>query len=101
MNKNNPMLKAYLEECSSALLYLTLSEVEADSRIAEVYKRISKTETEHAAHWKNQAADQGVPFPEYKPDWRTRMLVKLGKRFGTGMILPVLQGMEQTGVIGS
>lgn len=100
MEKNDPMLKSYLEECSSALLYQTMSEVEPDPRIAEVYSRISKTEIEHAAHWKKQAADRGTPFPEYRPDWRTRMLVRLGKRFGTGMILPVLQGMEQTGAFG-
>jgi len=100
MNKNDPMLKAFLEECSSALLYQTMSEVETDPRIAEVYKRISNTETEHAAHWRKQAADRGTPFPEYQPDWRTRMLVRLGKRFGTGMILPVLQGMEKTGSFG-
>ena len=97
MNAKDPMINAYLEECSSALLYQTMAEVEADSRIAEVYKRISQTETEHAAHWKKQAADKGIVLEDYKPDWRTRMLVKLGKRFATGMILPVLQGMEQTG----
>ena len=100
MNKNDPMVKTYLEECSSALLYETMAEVEKDPRIAEVYKRISQTETGHAAHWKQQAAAQGVTLEAYKPDWRTRMLVRLGKRFGTGMILPVLQGMEQTGASG-
>jgi VIT1/CCC1 family predicted Fe2+/Mn2+ transporter len=100
MDKKNPMVNAYLDECSSALLYHTMSEVEKDPRIAEVYSRISKTETEHAAHWKKQAADKGQPLDEYQPDWRTRTLVRLGKRFGTNMILPVLQGMEQTGAAG-
>ncbi|PKN98516.1 MAG: rubrerythrin family protein [Chloroflexi bacterium HGW-Chloroflexi-4] len=100
MDKNNSMVKAYLEECSSALLYQTMSEVEKDPRIAEVYSRISKTEIEHAEYWKKQVAEKGFPFADYKPDWRTRTLVKLGKRFGTGMILPVLQGMEQTGSVG-
>lgn len=100
MDKNNSMVKAYQDECSSALLYQTMAEVENDPRIAEVYSRISKTEIEHAEYWKKQAAEKGFPFTEYKPDWRTRTLVRLGKRFGTGMILPVLQGMEQTGAVG-
>ncbi|MBA4383762.1 MAG: rubrerythrin family protein [Anaerolinea sp.] len=100
MDKKNPMVNAYLDECSSALLYQTMAEVEKDPRIAEVYSRISKTETEHAAHWKKQAAEKGFPLDEYHPDWRTRTLVRLGKRFGTNMILPVLQGMEQTGAAG-
>lgn len=99
MDKNNPMLKAYLDERSSALLYQTMSEVEKDPRIAEVYKRISKTETEHALHWKEKAAVSGQILPEYQPDWRTRTLVRLGKKFGTNMILPTLQGMEQTGQV--
>jgi vacuolar iron transporter family protein len=99
MNKNNPIYKAYLDECSSALLYQTMAEVEKDPRIAEVYHRISKTETEHADHWKEQASAAGLVMPEYKPDWRTRTLVRLGKRFGTNMILPTLQGMEQTGQV--
>jgi hypothetical protein len=90
VNKD-PKLKAYLEECISALLYQTM---------AEVYSRIAKTETEHVEYWKKKAAEKGFPFANYKPDWRTRTLVKLGKRFGTGMILPVLQGMEQTGAVG-
>lgn len=97
MDKNNPMVNAYLDECSSALLYQTMAEVEKDPRIAEVYARISKTETEHAQHWKEQAAATGIILAEYQPDWRTRTLVRLGKKFGTGMILPTLQGMEQTG----
>jgi vacuolar iron transporter family protein len=99
MNKKNPVLNAYLEECSSALLYQTMSEVEKDPRIAEVYRRISKTETEHAAHWVSEAKKTGIILGEYKPDWRTRSLVSLGKRFGTNMILPVLQGKEQAGQV--
>ena len=99
MDKNNPMVKAYLDECSSALLYKTMAEVEKDPRIAEVYSRISKTETEHAEHWKKQAADAGIILAEYQADWRTRTLVRLGKKFGTSMILPTLQGMEQTGQV--
>ncbi len=100
MDKNNPMVKAYLEECSSALLYQTMAEVEKDPRIAEVYSRISKTEIEHAEIWKKKAAEVGIIFSEYQPDWRTRTLVRLGKKFGTNMILPTLQGMEQTGAVG-
>jgi VIT1/CCC1 family predicted Fe2+/Mn2+ transporter/rubrerythrin len=98
MAKKNPMLKAYLDERSSALLYQTMSEVEKDSRIAEVYRRISQTETEHAQHWYQRAADTGITFAEFKPSWRIRTLVRLSKRFGPGMILPAIQNMEQTGV---
>lgn len=97
MPKTNPMLKAFQDERSSAMLYQTLSEVEKDPRIAEVYKRIGQTELEHAAHWQERAKEEGVSFPEFKPAWRTRTLIRLAKRFGPGMILPSIQNMEATG----
>jgi vacuolar iron transporter family protein len=97
MPKPNPMLKAYQDERSSALLYQTMSEVEKDSRIAEVYARISKTEIAHAEKWQERAKDAGTSLPEYKPSWRTRNLIRLGRRFGPQMILPAIQNMEATG----
>ena len=45
MPKTNPDAQSlYQDERSSAMLYQTLSEIEKDPRIAEVYARISKTE---------------------------------------------------------
>ena len=97
MPKTTPMHKAFLDERSSALLYQALAEVEKDPRIAEVYKRIAQTELDHAAHWQAQAKDAGIPFPEFKPAWRTRTLIKLAYKFGPGMILPSIQNMEAVG----
>lgn len=97
MPKPNPILKAYLDERSSALLYQTLSEIEKDQRIAEVYARISKTETTHAEQWQQRAKDSGIVLPEFKPTWRTRTLIRLARRFGPQMILPAIQNMEATG----
>lgn len=97
MPKPNAILKAYLDERSSALLYQTLSEVEKDPRIAEVYARISKTETTHAEQWQQRAKDSGIVLPEFKPAWRTRTLIRLARKFGPQMILPAIQNMEATG----
>ena len=97
MSTSSSMLKAYADERSSALLYQTLSEIEKDSRIAEVYARISKTETDHAEKWLQRAGEAGITVPEYKPSWRTRTLIRLARRFGTQMILPAIQNMEATG----
>ena len=90
-------IDAYTEERASALLYETMSQVEKDPRIAEVYKRIARTEMRHAEKWAAQAKEAGIALPEFKPSWRTRTLVWLGKRFGPGVILPSVQNMEQTG----
>lgn len=98
MPKQNPMIAAYLDERSSALLYQTMSEVEKDPRLAEVYRRISATETSHANRWEEKASTAGTKVPEFKPSWRTRTLARLARRFGPAMILPAIQNMERTGI---
>lgn len=97
MSTINPILNAYKDERASALLYETLADIEKDARIAEVYQRIAKTELKHAEKWVHQAKDAGLKLEEYKPDLRTRVLIRLGKRFGPSMILPAMQGMEKSG----
>lgn len=97
MSKINPIEKAYIDERSSALLYQTMAEVETDTRIADVYRRIGQTELHHAARWAERAREAGISLKEYKPSWRTRTLVRLAKRFGPQMILPAIQNMEATG----
>lgn len=97
MNLQNVIQKAYMDERASALLYETMAEVEQDDRLAEVYRRIAKTELHHADKWMAKAKEAGIILPEFKPAWRTRTLVRLGKRFGPAMILPAIQSMEQTG----
>lgn len=97
MEDKNFLINAYTEERNSAMLYETLSEVEKDPRIAEVYKRIAGTEMRHAQKWAVRAKEAGITLEEFKPTGRTRALVWLGKHFGPGMILPSIQNMEQTG----
>ena len=94
----NEMIKnAYRDECSSKLLYNTMADVEKDARLAEVYRRIAHTEGHHAEKWAQRAKEAGIALEVFKPTWRTRTLVALGKRFGPHMILPAIQGMEQNG----
>lgn len=89
--------QAYADERASTILYETMAAVEKDPRIAEVYRRIARTELRHAKKWEAKAKEAGFALPEYKPSWRTRTLVWLAKRFGPAMILPAIQGMEKTG----
>lgn len=100
MKNDDQILNAYMDERSSALLYQTMAEVEKDPRLVEVYRRISQTETGHAETWLARAAEKGQILPEYHPSWRIRTLISLAKRFGPSMILPTIQGMEQTGTAG-
>jgi VIT1/CCC1 family predicted Fe2+/Mn2+ transporter len=98
MPKQDPIIAAYLDERSSAYLYEAMSKVEQDAHLAEVYRRISVTEVEHADHWAAKAAEGGLTLPAYKPDWRTRTMAALARRFGPSIILPMLQNMEREGI---
>jgi VIT1/CCC1 family predicted Fe2+/Mn2+ transporter len=100
MENIDPILNSYLDERNSSLLYQTLSEVEKNPRLAEVYKRISATEATHAETWKAKAAEKGLQVPEFRATWRVRTLIWLARRFGPSMILPTIQGMEQQGTSG-
>ena len=91
-------LKFYKDERNSALLYRTLSEIEDDSRLSEVYNRIAETELQHAEAWAEKLKAVGEVMPAFRPIWRTRALIWLARRFGPAMILPSIQAMEQNGV---
>jgi VIT1/CCC1 family predicted Fe2+/Mn2+ transporter len=91
-------LKFYKDERNSALLYRTLSEIEDDSQLSEVYNRIAETELQHAEAWAEKLKAVGEVVPAFRPIWRTFALTWLARRFGTAMILPSIQAMEQNGV---
>ncbi len=90
----------YLDERNSALLYKTMAEIEKDERLAKVYIRIAAAEIRHADTWARKLKEAGHPEPIFKPNWRTKTLIWLSKRFGPSMILPSIQNMEQEGSAG-
>ncbi|GAP06876.1 uncharacterized membrane protein [Anaerolinea thermolimosa] len=100
MATEDKFIKFYLDEMNSALLYQCMAEVEKDERLVKVFQRIAETETRHAQVWEKRMRDAGLPVPEFKPSLRTRMLIWLAHRFGTGLILPSIQNMERQGSAG-
>jgi VIT1/CCC1 family predicted Fe2+/Mn2+ transporter len=98
MANQDPIIAAYLDEKASTYLYQTLAEVEKDPHLAEVYKRLAKTETSHANQWEKKAQENGLTLPEFKLDWRTRTLAWLARKFGPAMILPSMQSREKSGI---
>jgi VIT1/CCC1 family predicted Fe2+/Mn2+ transporter len=91
-------LENWSDERSTAWLYHLISELEKDTRIAEVYRRMEQIELRHAAHWEALMVEAGEKLPPFTPSTRTRILGALARRFGAGMILPSMQRMEQNGV---
>src|SRR5262249_59444917 len=85
-------------EIDSAGLYRALAETESDPKLSEVYRRLGAVEEAHAEFWRGQLARIGVKVGALQPDWRTRSLVWLARRFGPQFVLPTLSVLEQRDV---
>src|SRR6185436_14421077 len=63
--------------------------LEPDPRLAEVYRRLSLTEGEHAGKW-------SVGTRERRPSWRARTLATLARRFGPDLVLGTLIAQDRS-----
>jgi vacuolar iron transporter family protein len=101
MHLNDVERKRLLEnlddELNGAALYDALAAAEKDDRLAEVYRRLSTVEKKHADRWRKRLEDAGVTLQPFVPSWRTRTLGWIARRFGTSVVLPSVQSLEQTG----
>jgi VIT1/CCC1 family predicted Fe2+/Mn2+ transporter len=82
-------------EVDSASLYRTLAATERDPHLAAVYGRLASIEEAHAEFWRGQLRRVGARVPGLRPDFRTRALGWLARRFGAGFVLPTLQALER------
>lgn len=90
--------KANLQgEIDSAALYRTLSKVEKNPHLAEVYGRLAAVEEAHAEFWERRLGVLGRRRPRLRPDWRVRALGWLAARFGPAFVLPAISHLEQEG----
>jgi VIT1/CCC1 family predicted Fe2+/Mn2+ transporter len=83
------------DERNGAYLYEALSQVEKDSRLAEVYRRMAAVENKHADEWIERLKSSGVAVPTFTPDWRSRTLAWTAKHLGVAAVLPTIIGNER------
>jgi len=81
-------------EVDSAALYRTLSDVEKNPQLAEVYRRLAAVEDAHAEFWKKRLDKIGGTLPRLRPSLRTRGLGWLARRFGAAFVLPTINTLE-------
>ena len=82
-------------EIDAGMIYRTLAEAEKQPQLAELYQRLSETETQHAGFWEEKLREAGrTPAPR-RPSWRTRVLIWLAKRLGPQFVLPTVIAQEQ------
>lgn len=82
-------------EIGGAALYRALAESETDPRLSEVYRRLAAVEEAHAEFWRTQLDRVGAKPGLLRPDWRSRALAWLARRFGPQFVLPVIGALER------
>ncbi len=82
-------------EVDSVALYRALAEAEPTTELADVYRRLATVEEQHAEFWRRRLAECGIPIPPPGPSWRTRVLIWLARRFGAGVVLPIIATQER------
>ena len=70
------------DEIDSAAIYRALAAKEAQTPLAEVYRRLAEVEEKHAAFWEDKLRAAGQTIPPRTPTWRARTLAWLAQRFG-------------------
>ena len=85
------------EEVDGAYVYLALADVETSPELAEVYRRLAAVEERHAGFWRQRLEDAGQPTDPPRPTRRARILAWMARRFGAGVVLPVMADDEHRG----
>jgi VIT1/CCC1 family predicted Fe2+/Mn2+ transporter len=90
------------DEADAAFLYRQLAANEPDPGRAQIYTQLAQVEDRHVAMWQRLMAEQGHTMATPRPSLRARLLAWLGRRFGSGFLLPMLleeEGREVKGYL--
>jgi vacuolar iron transporter family protein len=84
-------------EADSSALYRALSQSEPNPQLAKVYARLADVEDAHAELWRNHLRRIGVEPPGSRIGLQSRVLAWLARRFGAGVVLPIVNRIEHSG----
>ena len=85
----------YLAEQEGVYLYNGLAQVESDTHLRELYRRLAGVEQRHSELWRDRLVQAGETAPRYTPSWRVRMLLWMARRLGTSAVLSTISSMER------
>ena len=85
------------EEIDSAAIYAAIAKMEANEKLAEVYRRLAASEEVHVGFWEGKLRAAGARVPPRRPSLRSRVIVWLSRRFGSQSVIPMLAMKEQAG----
>jgi len=83
------------DELNGAALYTALAEAESDPVRKDLFLQLARSEESHARFWRDKLVAAGVQQPKFVPDFRTRLLARLARRFGPRFVLPTVAAAER------
>jgi vacuolar iron transporter family protein len=78
------------DEADAAYLYRILAAAEPDAHKKDIYSRLAEVEDRHVVVWGDLMSKHGHPPKKFEPSGRAKLLARLGKLFGPGLLLPML-----------
>ena len=82
----------------SAHLYRVIAEVEKTSVRGGLFRELAGEAEHQAGIWADLAREAGASVPEYRPDFRTRIVERLVRRHGPRRMRTVLAAMKVRGL---
>ena len=83
-------LQNLLDERDGAALYEGLAALERDPERARSFRELAAGERRHADIWARKLERAGASLPPDRASSRTRVLIWLARRLGTGAVLPLV-----------
>ncbi|MEP6915991.1 MAG: VIT1/CCC1 transporter family protein [Acidobacteriota bacterium] len=84
----------YRDERDAAYLYRALAAIETDAALKDLFAKLAVVEDRHVERWQELFQNSGRPLPAYRTARRTRLLGWVARRFGTGLVLPMMLAEE-------
>jgi VIT1/CCC1 family predicted Fe2+/Mn2+ transporter len=88
------LIENYLGELDAVALYRSLARHERSEERTALLLDMARDEERHAAVMARRLSEIGIALPQHRVSVRVRMLSFLARLFGTGAVLPIVEGLE-------
>jgi VIT1/CCC1 family predicted Fe2+/Mn2+ transporter len=82
------------DELNGSALYAALADAESDPVRKDLFLQLAQAEATHAQFWRDKLSAAGLRDGAFVPDFRTRLLARLARRFGPRFVLPTIAAAE-------
>jgi VIT1/CCC1 family predicted Fe2+/Mn2+ transporter len=82
------------DELNGSALYTALAKAERDPVRKDLFLQLAQAEAAHAQFWRDKLTAAGMREEAFVPDFRTRLLARLARRFGPRFVLPTIAAAE-------